>query len=52
MPSRIPVSLGCPNSLIYKYFTSNSLFLKDLALLPARSLILRDRTKGGMITIQ
>ena len=35
------------NSLILKYFTSKSLFLKDLAGNPAKSLIPKDRLEGG-----
>ena len=34
-------------SLIYKYFTDKSLFLKDLAAIGAKSLTLKDRTQGG-----
>jgi len=40
------------NSLIYKYFTSKSLFLKDLTFFdpenPAKSLIPKDHLRRGM----
>ena len=35
-----------PNSLILKYITVKSLFLKDLDEIPAKSLILKDRQEG------
>ena len=34
--------------LIFKYFTDNSFRFKDLAALPLKSLILKDRAKGGV----
>ena len=36
------------NLFINKYFTSKSLFLKDMAELPPKSLISKDPTKGGL----